>query len=102
LTINELEGAFGTLDFTDFVSRKTSWLIRNGDPSDDLDQQESERAGGRGRPQPGGDRTGWNRPRPLPRPRSPGPDRKRRRTCLMLGGEAGGRSRGVTAGSGRG
>ncbi|MFO0889560.1 MAG: patatin-like phospholipase family protein [Isosphaeraceae bacterium] len=37
LTIERLEEILGGLDFESFLSEKTSILIRNGDPSDDLD-----------------------------------------------------------------
>src|SRR3954454_8801150 len=37
LTVDRLEQVLGGLDFNEFLSRKTSWLVRNGDPSDDLD-----------------------------------------------------------------
>jgi NTE family protein len=37
LTIDRLEQILGGLDFNQFLSQKTSILVRNGDPSDDLD-----------------------------------------------------------------
>jgi NTE family protein len=37
LSIDRLEGLLGGLDFDRLLSRKTSVLVRNGDPSDDLD-----------------------------------------------------------------
>jgi NTE family protein len=37
LTIDRLEQILGGLDFNQFLSTKTSILVRNGDPSDDLD-----------------------------------------------------------------
>jgi NTE family protein len=37
LTIDRLEQILGDLDFSAFLSKKTSILVRNGDPSDDLD-----------------------------------------------------------------
>lgn len=37
LGIDRLEQILGGLDFNRFLSRKTSVLVRNGDPSDDLD-----------------------------------------------------------------
>jgi NTE family protein len=37
LTIDRLEQILGGLDFDRFLSQKTSFLVRNGDPSDDLD-----------------------------------------------------------------
>src|SRR3954469_5674821 len=37
LTIDRLEQILGGLDFNRFLSQKTSVLVRNGDPSDDLD-----------------------------------------------------------------
>ncbi len=37
LTIDDIENAIGNLDFMSFLSQKTSPLILNGDPKDDLD-----------------------------------------------------------------
>src|SRR5262245_48964640 len=37
LTVDRLEQILGALDFNRFLSQKTSLLVRNGDPSDDLD-----------------------------------------------------------------
>jgi NTE family protein len=37
LKIDRLEQILGGLDFNQFLSKKTSILVRNGDPSDDLD-----------------------------------------------------------------
>lgn len=37
LTMDRLEQILGGLDFNRFLSQKTSLLVRNGDPSDDLD-----------------------------------------------------------------
>src|SRR5689334_14699163 len=37
LTIDRLEQLLGGLDFNQLLSQKTSVLVRNGDPSDDLD-----------------------------------------------------------------
>lgn len=37
LSIDRLEQVLGQLDFNRFLSQKTSWLVRNGDPADDLD-----------------------------------------------------------------
>ncbi len=36
ISIDQLEAEIGGLDFAQFLSTKTSWLIQNGDPADDL------------------------------------------------------------------
>src|SRR5262249_44513286 len=35
-SIDELEAIFGPLDYTSFLSKKTSWLLFGGDPSNDM------------------------------------------------------------------